>query len=51
MAKEDIKKLLGNANRSLEAEHDTQINTIKTELSSFKTKTLEKIQKTIPSFK
>jgi hypothetical protein len=48
MTKENIKKLLDDANRSLETEHDNHVNTIKTELSSFKTKTLEKIQKTIP---
>lgn len=48
MAKEDIKKLLGDANRSLESEHENQVNAIKSELKSFKTKTLDKIQKTIP---
>jgi len=48
MPKEDIKKLLDDANKSLETEHDNQVNSIKTELRSFKTKTLEKIQKTIP---
>ncbi|HWP78992.1 MAG TPA: hypothetical protein VNL34_05030 [Candidatus Nitrosotenuis sp.] len=48
MAKQDIKKLLDDANRSLQAEYETQAETIKTELRSFKTKTLDKIQKTIP---
>jgi hypothetical protein len=48
MAKTDIKKLLDEANRSVESEHETQVNTIKSELKSFKTKTLDKIQKTIP---
>ncbi len=48
MAKTDIKKLLDEANRSLESEHENQVNTIKTELRSFKTKTLDKIQKTAP---
>jgi hypothetical protein len=48
MAKTDIKKLLDDANRSLESEYENQVNTIKTELKSFKTKTLDKIQKTTP---
>lgn len=48
MAKTDIKKLLDEANRSIESEHEAQVNTIKSELKSFKTKTLDKIQKTIP---
>jgi hypothetical protein len=48
MAKTDIKKLLDDANRSVEAEHESQVNAIKSELKSFKTKTLDKIQKTIP---
>jgi hypothetical protein len=48
MPKDDIKKLLDAANKSLETEYENQVNSIKTELRSFKTKTLEKIQKTIP---
>ena len=48
MAKTDIKKLLDEANRSLESEYESQVSTIKSELRSFKTKTLDKIQKTIP---
>lgn len=48
MPKENIKKLLDDANRSLEAEYEKQVKSIKDELRSFKTKTLEKIQKTIP---
>jgi F0F1-type ATP synthase membrane subunit b/b' len=48
MAKDDIKKLLDEAKRSLESEYEDQKNTIKTELQTFKTKTLDKIQKTIP---
>jgi len=48
MTKTDIKKLLDDANRSLESEYKNQANTIKTELKSFKTKTLDKIQKTTP---
>lgn len=45
MAKQDIKKLVDDASRSLEAEYDNQVDAIKNELKSFKTKTLEKIQK------
>ncbi|MEW6044491.1 MAG: hypothetical protein AB1608_09520 [Thermoproteota archaeon] len=48
MAKQDIKKLLEDADRSLQAEYEAQANTIKTELRSLKTKTLDKIQKTTP---
>ncbi|MFY9300676.1 MAG: hypothetical protein WAO91_05755 [Candidatus Nitrosotenuis sp.] len=48
MAKTDIKKLLDEAARSLQAEYEAQANSIKSELRSFKTKTLDKIQKTIP---
>lgn len=48
MAKQDIKKLLDDANKLLESEHENQVDTIKSELKSFKAKTLEKIQKTIP---
>ena len=48
MAKEDIKKLIDDANKSLETEHDSQATTIKNELRSFKSKTLEKIQKNTP---
>jgi hypothetical protein len=48
MAKTDIKKLLDEANRAVESEHEAHANTIKTELRSFKTKTLDKIQKTTP---
>jgi hypothetical protein len=48
MAKSDIKKLLDEATRSLQAEYESYANSIKSELQSFKTKTLDKIQKTIP---
>ncbi len=48
MAKEEIKKLIDNANKSLETEYDSQVSTIKNELRSFKSKTLEKIQKNTP---
>jgi hypothetical protein len=45
MAKEDIKKLIDNASRSLETEYNSQVVTVNNELRSFKSKTLEKIQK------
>ena len=48
MTKENIKKLLDDANRSLEAEYDNQVTRVKNELRSFKSKTLEKIQKNTP---
>ena len=48
MAKTEIKKLIDNANKLLETEYDNQVSTIKNELRSFKSKTLEKIQKNTP---
>lgn len=48
MAKTEIKKLIDNANKLLEAEYDNQVSAIKNELRSFKSKTLEKIQKNTP---
>ena len=48
MAKEEIKKLIDGANKLLETEYDNQVGTIKNELRSFKSKTLEKIQKNTP---
>ncbi|HSA98788.1 MAG TPA: hypothetical protein VLF17_06890 [Candidatus Nitrosotenuis sp.] len=48
MAKEDIKKLIDDASKLLETEYDDQVSTIKNELRSFKSKTLEKIQKNTP---
>jgi F0F1-type ATP synthase membrane subunit b/b' len=48
MAKAEIKKLIDDANKLLETEYDNQVNTIKNELRSFKSKTLEKIQKNTP---
>ncbi|MFN3654407.1 MAG: hypothetical protein ACK4TO_03665 [Candidatus Nitrosotenuis sp.] len=48
MGKQDIKKLLEGAERSLQDEYEAQANMIKTELRSLKTKTLDKIQKSIP---
>lgn len=48
MAKEDIQKMLEEANKVLEAECDNQIDTVRSELKSFKAKTIEKISKNIP---
>lgn len=48
MAKTEIKKLIDDANKLLETEYDNQVSTIKNELRSFKSKTLEKIQKNTP---
>lgn len=48
MAKQDIKKLIDDASRSLEAEYDNQVVSVKNELKSFKSKTLGKIRKTTP---
>ena len=43
MAKEEIKKLLENSKKVLEQEHDKSQNTIKSNLNSFKKKTLDQI--------
>ena len=48
MAKAEIKKLIDDANKLLETEYDNQVSTVKNELRSFKSKTLEKIQKNTP---
>ena len=48
MAKAEIKKLIDGANKLLETEYDNQVSTVKNELRSFKSKTLEKIQKNTP---
>lgn len=48
MAKEDIQKLIEDANTALEAEYDNQTNTIKSEIRSFKSKTVDKISKSTP---
>lgn len=48
MAKEDIQKLIEDANTALEAEYENQINTIKSEIRSFKAKTVNKISKNTP---
>jgi hypothetical protein len=46
MAKQDIKRLLDQASSALETEHNTQVDSIKSDLKQFKTKTLDKISKT-----
>jgi len=43
MAKEEIKKLVENSKKVLDADCDSFTNTIKTDLESFKKKTLQKI--------
>ncbi len=43
MAKEEIKKLLENSKKELDADYDSFTNSIKDDLQSFKKKTLEKI--------
>jgi hypothetical protein len=48
MTKENIDKLLDDAKKSLDAEYESHVDTIKSDLRSFKTKTLEKIQNVTP---
>lgn len=48
MAKDDIQKLLDDANKVLDAEYDNQANAVKSEIKSFRAKTIEKISKNIP---
>ncbi|MEM2160334.1 MAG: hypothetical protein QXN55_05200 [Candidatus Nitrosotenuis sp.] len=48
MAKQDIKRLLDQAGAALESEHNTQVDSIRSDLKQFKTKTLDKISKTTP---
>jgi len=48
MAKQDIKKLLDDASGVLDAEYEEQASKIKSEIKSFKAKTLEKISKSTP---
>ncbi len=43
MAKEEIKKLLENSKKELDANHDNFVKSIKDDLSSFKKKTLDRI--------
>jgi hypothetical protein len=48
MAKQDIKRLLDDASSALESENNTQVDSIKSDLKHFKTKTLDKISKSTP---
>ena len=43
MAKEEIKKLLENSKKTLDDDHDNFVKSIKSDLTSFKKKTLDKI--------
>ena len=43
MAKEEIKKLLETSKKQLESDHESFVESIKDDLTSFKKKTLEKI--------
>jgi len=43
MAKEEIKKLLENSKKELDGDYDNFVNSIKTDLSSYKKKTLDRI--------
>jgi len=48
MAKQDVKKLLDDASAALESEHNSQVDSIKSDLKQFKSKTLDKISKSTP---
>jgi len=43
MAKEEIKKILENSKKELDAEHDTFVKSVQDDLTSFKKKTLDQI--------
>ena len=43
MAKGEIKKILENSKKELDAEHDNFVKSIKDDLTSFKKKTLDRI--------
>ena len=43
MVKEEIKKLLENSKKELDKDYDNFTNTIKSDLESFKKKTLDRI--------
>ena len=43
MAKEEIKKLLENSKKTLDNDHENFVKSIKSDLTSFKKKTLDKI--------
>jgi hypothetical protein len=48
MAKQDIKRLLDEASSALESENNTQVESIRSDLKHFKTKTLDKISRSTP---
>ena len=48
MAKQDIKRLLDEASNALESENNTQVESIRSDLKHFKTKTLDKISRSTP---
>jgi hypothetical protein len=48
MAKQDIKRLLDDASSALESECNTLVDSIRSDLKHFKTKTLDKISKSTP---
>ncbi|MGI9567886.1 MAG: hypothetical protein ACR2LL_12870 [Nitrosopumilus sp.] len=43
MAKEEIKKLLENSKKELDADYDNFVNTIQDDLKSFKKKILDRV--------
>ena len=43
MAKEEIKKILDNSKKELDADYDNFVSSIKDDLASFKKKTLDRI--------
>ena len=43
MAKEEIKKLLENSKKTVDADHENFVKSIKSDLTSFKKKTLDQI--------
>ena len=43
MAKEEIKKILDNSKKALDADYDNFVSSIKDDLASFKKKTLDQI--------
>lgn len=43
MTKEEIKKLVENSKKTLDADHENFVNSIKNDLTSFKKKTLDQI--------
>ena len=43
MAKEEIKKLLENSRKALDQDHEDFVKSIKSDLTSFKKKTLDQI--------